>query len=268
MGSMTMKVVVPLLGLLFSVGILAMQSKTAFAWDINARCEGQRVVGTIDIPHNAGGGLPYNVFVEWKHPDEHREWVPGAGQDITKTGTQPFSIDVSQTPSVAVELRVRYKDKNGDYGPEFKDLKPCSKPTATPTRTPTRTPTNTPTRTSTPVTPTVTNTPTKTATPVTPTNTPTKTSTPVPPTATTTRVSTVAPPATYVPPTSTPVYVCPTVICPPDTGSGGDADRDARSGNLSTGETVFYLVAGGVVLIIVLGVLGGLVYLQVKYPPA
>lgn len=196
---------------------------TAWAWEIQARCEQQRVVGSIDIPHDAGNGLPYNVFVEQLHPDGHRSWVEGAGQDITQTGRQSFSLDVRKAVSEAVQLRIRYKDKNGRYGPEFKDLAPCPVPTATPT--------------STPVTPTVTNTPLSTSTPVTPTSTPvTPTRTSVPPTNTATVVpnTPVLPSATPVRTVGVPETVCPANrICLPNTGDGaeykqGDSNPIAR----------------------------------------
>lgn len=126
--------VTPLVALGLALGVLVFNgAPSALAWDLSASCSGQNnVVGTLDVPSDAGGGLPYNVFVEWQDGSGGWHWVTDAGQNINGTGSQNFNMDVSKTPSEAQWLRVRYKDKNGTYGPETSALfRPC-RPAPTP----------------------------------------------------------------------------------------------------------------------------------------
>ncbi len=98
----------------------------ALAWNLSAQCSSStHVVGQIDIPSDATG-TPYNVFVEQNLGNHNWQWVQGAGVDVQGTGTQTFHMDVSQTRSDAIELRVRYKDRDGNYGQETSNqFAPC-----------------------------------------------------------------------------------------------------------------------------------------------
>lgn len=236
--------VIPLLGLLAAVGILAMQATPAFAWAIVAECdENGMVVGEIDVPV-AGS---FDIYVTDHVPGSHK-WVeiPGSRQSLTVVSGKEGRfvsygpLDISRIRSGANSIRVEQTAT-----PEKSDsFKPCPKqPTATPTSpntaTPTLTATNTATATRT-VTATATNTPKppKTSTPQ--ASTPTRTATVVVPT--TTRTSVVGPPQTPAVPQKTPT------IRFPDTGSGGS---DGNSRNL-----VPYVVVASVLFVALGAMLG------------
>lgn len=229
---------VPLMALVAVFGIFFHGSvKVAFAWELKAECQNNQIVGTIDIPSDAGSGLPYNVFAEWQDSGGGWHWVTDAGQNINHTGLQSYSLDVSKRSAEAVVLRVRYKDRLGHYGPEVSNLiNPATCVPPTPTATPV-TPTATSTRTATP-----------TNTPVTPTKTP-KPHTPTPTKTVVTATST----STSVPPTATRTPAvekpCKAVICLPNTGSGDGTGH-------SDSYYLFEVIVGSVIAVIALVLFG------------
>lgn len=235
--------VTPLLGLLAAVGILATQASPAFAWSIVAECdENGMVAGEIEIPE-AG---TFDIYVA-DHVPGQGYWVeiPGSRQSITVvSGKEGFvsygPLNIENIREDANSIRVEQTAT-----PEKSDsFKPClTVPIPTNTSTATSTRTTEPTRTSTPVV----STSTRTARPDHP-DQPTRTPTLVPPKATRTTVSVVGPPSVKTP-----------AIQLPETGTGGE-------GGFNQGETIFMIVSATLIGIILLVIVGGLVFLQRRYP--
>jgi len=205
-------------------------------FDLQAECTNAdlRIYGgMIGVPSDATG-FPWTVFMEYQDPGsaipyiEDWHWVSGTGARIGpehRGSNVNFEFRNPPIPSGVTELRVRYKAGESApwvYGPEISRTFPPCKPA------PTQTPTNTP---------------------VPPTNTPvppTKTSTAVPASATP-----VPPTNTPVPPTATP-EPCKSVICPPNTGTGGYKDDDGHG----RGYFIGWALAGGLLGLACFAMLG------------
>ena len=228
--------VTPLLGLLAAVGLLLSQGEaSADSWQIVAVCdENGYVVGEIDVPV-AGS---FDIYVT-DHVPEEGFWVevPGSRQTITvvvgKEGrlVSYGPLDISQIRLGANSIRVEQT-----ASPEKSEsFKPCSK-AATPTKSATAVATST-------------KTPGPTATRTSESHRPRRT-----PTATSTRVIETS--STQQAPSSTKTPV----IQLPRTGTGNDGPRYTR------GEATFAAVGSIIVFLIMTGVAGGLVYLQLNHP--